>query len=150
MKTAFIQSRRLCFLIISLGFLLLNGIRAKGQNPIPETPILKTADVAKLFLLKEGESLTLSLYDRDQKATEFTGKVMGHQNRGTETGVLNILLSGTPQNIKLLISRKNLNGQLIYRTTMIDKNADSWYSGNSQNKGEIILTKKAQNQIVTD
>lgn len=117
----------------------------------PGTFLLKPADVERLFLSKEGDRIELNFYDSENKSTLFSGAVNRHLNPGTDSGVLNILLDNGSYQYKMLISRKALNGQLIYKIQLIEPKSDTWYALDPAiTDGWYHLIRKEQKTIVTD
>jgi len=144
-----IKIRAIFFLlcIISLSF---HGRGHQKISGIPGAPMIKIKELSSLFSLKEGSKVSVNFFDAKFVSYTLSGVVKSHLNEGSNSGVLNIALTGSGGEYKLLITRKILYGNLVYKIKLIDKKTNTWYTNESSDKEYYLLSAKTQSQIVTE
>ena len=136
--------------LLSIVFLRTQGRSLMRNSDFPDSPLIKINDVAGLFNLKEGSKVSLTIFDSKFKGYTLSGVVKNHSNMGSNSGVLNIALVGSGVEYKLLVTRKILYNNLVYKIKLIDKKTNTWYTQDSSDKEYYTLSAKAQKHIVTE
>ncbi len=120
------------------------------NSDFPASPLIKINDVAGLFNLQKGSKFSLTIFDSKFTGYTLSGVVKSHLNEGSNSGVLNIALMGSGVEYKLLVTRKILYNNLVYKIILIDKKTNTWYTQDSSDKEYYTLSAKSQKLIVTE
>ena len=108
-------------------------------------------EIVNLFNLQLGEKFSLSLIDVDNKVIQLEGSIVNHESKGEDSGVLNIQLSTSSTNYKLLLTRKLSPPKTIeYSIILIDKVKNEWYKLTEETQKEFILSLTDQKKIIME
>ena len=76
--------------------------------------------------------------------------VATHINQGATSGVMRLDLTYGDLKFKLLLSRKELNGNMKYQINLIQQGGSINYRFAKADKNEVILEKTSLSKIITE
>jgi hypothetical protein len=103
-----------------------------------------------IFSHKKGESLPVYFTTSENKDLEMRAVVATHINQGPTSGVMRLDLEYGVLKFKLLLSRKELNGNMQYQINLIQLGGSINYRFAQADKNGVVLEKTSLSKIVTE
>ena len=138
------------FLATAFLWMLLAGSTCAAFQNKPATHYSLPAQVvAQIYTLQKNAAISFTMVDESGHNSVWKGRVINHINQGTTTGAISAHLQYNGFEYKLLMSRKPLNGKVVYTISLLPVKEGSAYKLDNEKDGQFVLKATPKDKIVT-
>jgi len=112
--------------------------------------VLPSTQLERIFASKKGDQVDLAFVNDRKETVRCQASVMSHINNGPTTGVLRLTLKSASGEASFLLSRKQVNGKLVYLLNLMLPGKSDAYRLQSESKDGYVLVKTSKDKIVSE
>jgi len=127
-----------------------NRLNAQNLDFKSSTLVLPSTQLERIFASKKGDQVDLAFVNDRKETVRCQASVMSHINNGPTTGVLRLTLKSASGEASFLLSRKQVNGKLVYLLNLMLPGKSDAYRLQSESKDGYVLVKTSKDKIVSE
>jgi hypothetical protein len=127
-----------------------NRLNAQNLDFKSSSLVLPSNQLERIFGSKKGDQVDLAFVNDRKETVRCQASVLSHINTGSTTGVLRLTIKSTAGEASFLLSRKLVNGRLVYLLNLMLPGKTDAYRLQSESKDGFVLVKTSKDKIVTE